>query len=302
MKPVATQPVEQNISQVSLPTVSPIEKVVAPPAPAKNVVVPPSAVRPPTPPPGEEPTTTTASTEEASATEKKQYFGRPTAQIWIGNPPEDIRGMFPTSHREKIKDIRTAFGRGTNFPYAIVYFHSVEEASTAIEAINHSKLKFGEDYTEGPPRGNYAGRGGGSFSQGSYDARKTGGSDNESGRGGFGRGGRGGRGGSTRGAGSTGSFSSSRGTGSPARGGRGRGGGAPTYTGSKDLSASDHDKSETPIWQNDDKPLSAAAVSGSEVSEPKPLAVNPIPAPPQPTATSVSTAHSSTAGGESQSA
>jgi len=300
VKPVATQPVEQNISQVSLPTISPIERVAAPPAPVKNVVVP-LSVRPPSPPLGEEPPTTATSTEEATTTtEKKQYFGKPTAQIWIGNPPEDIRGMFPPPHREKIKDIRTAFGRGTNFPYAIVYFHSVEEASTAIEAINHSKLKFGEDYTDGP-RGNYAGRGGGSFGQGSYDARKTGGSDTESGRGGFGRGGRGGRGGNTRGAGSTGSFSS-RGTGSPARGGRGRGGGAPTSTGSKDFSASENDKSETPIWQNDDKPVSAAAVSGSEVSEAKSLATNPIPAPPQPAATSVSTAQSSTAGGESQSA
>ena len=292
MKPVATQPVEQHAPPVHLPSNIPPEKP-ASPTPAKNVITP-SDVKPPTPAPVDETTT-----EDVSAVEKspsKHSWGKPSAIIWIGNPPEDIRVMFPPGHREKIKDIRTAFGRGTNFPYALVYFHTMEEASAAIETLNHSKLKFGEEF-DGPPRGNYPTRGGGSFSQGSYDARKSGGSDTEN-RGGFGRGGRGGRGGaSSRGSGSVGSYSG-RGGGSPAPGrGGSRGRGGPPSNLSKDMS-SDNDKSEAALWQNDDKP----AVPASDISETKPPATNPVPAPAEPPVTSAPSlgAQSSTAG-ESQS-
>ena len=46
---------------------------------------------------------------------------------------------------EKIRDTRTALARGSNFPYAIVYFTTVEEATSAIQTLDHPKLKFGDD-------------------------------------------------------------------------------------------------------------------------------------------------------------
>lgn len=274
--------------------------------------MPPSqAVKPPSPSPVDEPApTTTEDAATAPAAEKptttmspsKPAWGKPTAQIWIGQPPEDIRGMFPPAHREKIKDTRTALARGSNFPYAIVYFNTVEESISAIQTLDHPKLKYGDDY-DGPPRagGNYGSRGGGSFSQGSYDARKTGGSDTEN-RGGFGRGGRGGRGGSMSRGGSTGSFSS-RGSGSgspaPGRGSRGRGG----------SSVSSHQKdasfdNDAALWQNDDKPsVPAGAIPSiattSDISENKPLTVSPAPPVLTQPSTSTGGEQSSTAG-ESQ--
>ena len=259
---------------------------------------PPQTVKPPTPPPVDESTlvTTTEDAATAPAVEKpavtmspsKPAWGKPTAQIWIGQPPEDIRGMFSPSHREKIKDVRTALARGSNFPYAIVYFTTVEDATAAIQALDHPKLKFGDDY-DGPPRtgGNYGSRGGGSFSQGSYDARKSVGSDTEN-RGGFGRGGRGGRGGPMSRGGSTGSFSS-RGSGSgspaPGRGGRGRGG-STVSSHHKESSSDNNDASA--LWQNDDKPsvpvgAIPSTATTSEISENKPLDASPTPlAPSQP--------------------
>lgn len=191
--------------------------------------------------------------------------------------------MFTPTHRDKIRDTRTALARGSNFPYAIVYFNTVEDATSAIQTLDHPKLKFGDDY-DGPPRsgGNYTSRGGGSFSQGSYDARRTGGSDTEN-RGGFGRGGRGGRGGTMSRGGSTGSYSSrGSGTGSPApgRGTRGRGGS--TVSSHQKDPSSDNDVAA--LWQNDDKPsVPAGAIAStaatSDISENKPLAANPAPPP-----------------------
>lgn len=237
VKPATSYPIEQNATQVPLPTITPTEKV-APLAPNKDVVAPP-AVKPPTP----------ASTDDhpnGKSDKAKQGWGRPTAQLWIGNPPEDIPSMFPSPHRELIKDVRRQSSRSTNFKYALVQFSSIEEASAAIETINHDhRVKYGEDYqVYDNSRGSYSSRGT-SFTQGSYD-RKSG-SDNE-GRGGFGRGGRGGRG-STRG-GSSGTYSS-RGSGSPGPGRgsmRGRGG-APSQQ--KEVSG---DKQE---WPDKDIPKEA---------------------------------------------
>ena len=279
------------------------------------------AVKPPSPPPVDESilATTTEDSAIAPAVEKptstmspsKPVWGKPTAQIWIGQPPEDIRGMFPPAHREKIRDTRTALARGSNFPYAIVYFTTVEEATSAIQTLDHPKLKFGDDY-DGPPRsgGNYVSRGGGSFSQGSYDARKGGGSDTEN-RGGFGRGGRGGRGGPMPRGGSTGSFASrGSGSGSPAPGRSTRGRGGSTVSSHQKETSSDSNDAAA-LWQNDDKPsVPAGAIPStattSEISESKPLAASSTPpAPSQPTTSTGGApaslgAQSSTAG-ESQS-
>jgi hypothetical protein len=289
VKPVATQPVEQ-ATHVPLPSITTNEKV-APPAPGKNVVIP-TPVKPPSPaPPSEEPTTeeAPATVEKSTVSASKASWGKPTAQIWIGQPPENILEMFPPEHREKIKDTRTAFARGSNFPYAVVYFHSVEEATAAIETLTHLRIKFGEEY-EPNRSGTYSSRGG-SFSQTSYDARKSvGGASDTDNRGGFGRGGRGGRGGSSRGGPSTGSFSSrGSGSGSPAPRGRGRGSNA-----SRDVSTTDNADPATGLWGSgsEERPpvVGVAFPSTSDVNETKSHEVDsPIPAPIPPPSTCTTT-------------
>jgi hypothetical protein len=255
VKPVTSQPVEQHASQIPLPSVTSSEKVAALP-PSKDVVAPP-AVKPPTPPPpaADDGSTPSVSTVEPTATTTStatRGWGRPTAQIWIGSPPmEEVKDMFPQPHKDKIKHVRKANARGSNHPYAIVYFNSIEEAQAAIESLTHSKIKFGDDFASDHDRaGSYGPRGGGSFGGGNYPDRKSGGSDSEMNRGGFGRGGRGGRGGpGSRGGGpgSSGTYSS-RGSGShspaPGRGGssaRGRGGVPPQHQ-PKDDTSTDNTK------------------------------------------------------------
>jgi len=212
---VLSQPVEQNVTPVPI---RPQEKSLL--VTGKEVTKPPT----PTPVAATEDTISAPNVAERSAS--KPSFGRPTAQIWIGNPPTDeIPSMFRPPHREKIKDTSVHKAMDPHSKYAIVYFNSVDDASAAIETLEHPKVKFGNEYFK-PSRG---GAGGGGFSsrgfnQGSYDSRKSTGSDPE-GRS-FGRLPRSGGRGSIRGGGS-GSFSP-RGNGSPApvRGGssRGRGG------------------------------------------------------------------------------
>jgi hypothetical protein len=279
VKPTASQPLEQHATQVPLPTITPTEKV-APAAFGKDVV-PPPAVKPPTP----------GTTDEAATNGKSVHsdrktggWGRPTAQIWIGQPPEDIYAMFPSPHRENIKDVRRQLSRATNFKYALVQFSSVEEASAAIATLEHEhRVKYGEDYqVYDPSRGNSASRGTGF--QSSYDSRKSG-SDNE-GRGGFGRGGRGGRGGSR--GGSQGTFSS-RGSGSgspaPGRGGsmRGRGGAVSSSSQQKDVSGDkqewpEKDTSKEAGWPNEETaptvPTLSDEKSGSTVENP--VVSNPV--------------------------
>jgi Protein of unknown function (DUF2433) len=309
VKPVASQPVEQNVAQVALPTIPSHEKVV-PPTPAKEVSMPLSVDESPTPVTADEPPPETFTAEKSTASPAKQW-GKPTAQIWIGDPPDDVHSLFSSPHREKIRDTRTTISRGTNYKYALVYFHNVEDATAAIESLTHSKIKYGEEYSsqDGRGRGGNFPRGGGSFSQSSFDSRKSGASDIEV-RGGFGRGGRGGRGGSSRG--STGTFSS-RGSGSgspaPARGGsmRARGGAFSSSSSHQKEVAGDKqewsDKPETPEagWPNEEKPpVPATAVSTSDTGDAK--STNPAPAvtqPPPPASTSTTAPAATSTGGQS---
>jgi hypothetical protein len=283
VKPVTTQPVEQNATQVPLPTPTPNEKA-APPAPAKEVV-PPPAVRPPSPtapPPADDTNSTTPVTgsaaDRSSASTGKQSIGRPTAQIWIGSPPDDVLGMFAPEHREKIKEHRSHVSRNTNQKYAMVYFHNVEDSTAAIESLSHHNVKYGDDYNQrsftdrSGGGGSFSSRGGGSFSQGSYDARKSGGSDNEN-RGGFGRGGRGGRG---AGRGGSTSFSG-RGGSSPAprgsmRGGRSGGPGSQKEVSGDKQEWTDKPETKEAGWSNEEKPPTVPTTSDSaEASHPSNL-------------------------------
>ena len=186
-----------------------------------------------------------------------------------------------------------------NNKYAIVYFHSVEDASAAIESLEHPKVKFGNDY---PPRGSQ-GRGGsfssrGTYGSGSYDARKMGVSDSD--RAGFGRGGRGGRGG-PRGAGSSGSFSRGSSSPGPSRGGpsRGRAGMSSASYSRGEISGDKQEWQDKPekdnaSWPSEEKPPTAPSEDHHQSSSADP-----------PTTTTTLTAAASTAGqsstaGESQ--
>jgi len=311
VKPITSLPVEQHTTQVSLPAPAPSEKP-AQPTPTKESGLPaPQVVEPPAPATADEPATEETSTTDRPTPSNPKSWGRPTAQIWIGSPPDDIAGMFPAPHREKIKEIRTMYSRSSNFKYALVNFNSVEEATAAIETLSHAKVKYGEDYSNaegGQSRGQSFSRGGGSFSQGSYESRKPGGSDTEGARGGFGRGGRGGRGGTTRGStgGPAGTFGSrGSGSGSPAPL-RGRGRGGISSSQSKEVSGQTqewNDKPETkePGWSNEEKPPVVGSTSDDKPSSPP----APTPSEPHSTTTAEATpslgAQSSTAGGESQS-
>ena len=297
---MTTQPVEQNITQVSLPSIPSdrmmpaTTKDVSSPAGTKSEVSVPQTAS--TPAPADEPATFPA---ERSSTSTRPHLGRATAQIWIGSPPvDDIASMFPPEHREKIKDVSVHKPTDPNSKYALVYFHSVEDASAAIETLDHPKVKFGTDFsTRSQGRGgSFSSRG--SYSQGSYDARKSGLSESD--RGGFGRGGRGGRGG-LRGAGSSGSFNRGSSSPGPNRGvgpSRGRGGISSSYS-QRDVPG---DKQE---WQN--KPDNNDASWPTEEKAPVPPsteAQNPRSEPATAataTTTAASTAGASTVGESHQS-
>jgi RNA recognition motif-containing protein len=199
---------------------------------------------------------------------------------------EEVKDMFPQPHKDKIKHVRKANARGSNHPYAIVYFNSIEEAQAAIESLTHSKIKFGDDFASDHDRAGSYGPRGGSFGGGSYPDRKSGGSDSEMNRGGFGRGGRGGRGGpGSRGGGGPGSSGtySSRGSGShspaPGRGGssaRGRGGVPPQHQPKDDTSTDNTKEVDT---------------THSEATEAKPAgSPTTTPSQPLPSSTQTSTA------------
>lgn len=306
MKPVVAQPVEQ--AQVSLPPPPPDEKPAAPPQsrephPTPQIVEPPA----PAPAPVEESATEEPSTTDKPAPSNHKSWGKPTSQIWIGSPPDDISGMFPAAHREKIKEVRTLYSRASNFKYAIVFFNNVEEATAAIETLNHPRIKYGEDYSnaEGGSTRGHSGRGGGSFGQGTYDSRKSGGSDTEGTRGGFGRGGRGGRGGNIRGSsggGSSGSFGSrGSGPGSPAPRGRGRGAAPSKHEVSGDKQEwSDKPESKEAGWPNEERPPVVASTSDEKPSSPPAATPNEPHSAATADATLSTGAPSSTAG-ESQS-
>jgi len=196
---------------------------------------------------------------------QRSHWGKPTASVWIGEPPDDVTGMFTSPYKEKIRDVRVNVARGSNQKYALVYFNNVDDAAAAIETLNHPNLRFGHSqehsYGEGGRGGRGSGFGGrGSYSDrggGSFDSRKSGGSDTEGGRGGFGRGGRGGRA-APRG-GSSGSFSSrgSGGPGSPAPGrGRGRGCASSVTKDVSSTSAPEGDWPSAPSEGTDQKPSS----------------------------------------------
>jgi hypothetical protein len=272
VKPVTAQPVEQNIAQVTLPSLPVPVHVTT----SKELSLPTtkSEISVPSATPGEE------SIPTGPTPQGKPHLGRATAQIWIGSPPvDDIHSMFPPEHREKIREVTVHKPTDPNSKYALVYFHSVEDASAAIETLDHPKVKFGTEYVRSQGRGgSFSSRG--SYSQGSYDARK---SLSESDRG-FGRGGRGGRGG-MRGAPSSGSYSRGTSSPGPSRGTmRGRGGSS--Y--SRDVSG---DKQE---WQ--DRPETKEASWPSEEKPPMP----PTAQDPTPTTTAAGSMTGGSTVGESQ--
>ena len=186
---------------------------------------------------------------ERSTTSGRPHLGRATAQIWIGSPPvDDIHSMFPPEHREKIREVSVHKPTDPNTKYALVYFNSVEDASAAIETLDHPKIKFGTEYVN-----RSQGRGGGfssrgSYNQGSYESRKSGDSDR-----GFGRGGRGGRGGSIRGSGSSGPYSRGTSSPGPTRGGPGRGRGGYSHVSGDRQEWTDRPDSKEASWPNEEK-------------------------------------------------
>jgi hypothetical protein len=138
---------------------------------------------------------------------------------------EEVKDMLPQPHKDKIENVRKANARGSNHPYAIVYFNSIEEAQAAIESLTHSQIKFGDDFDH-DRAGSSGPRGGASVGDGSYPDGTRGGSDSEMNRGGFGWAGSDGhRGPGSRGGGDTGSrgdfTSTGSGSHSPALGRKG---------------------------------------------------------------------------------